>query len=563
MSQFRTTADIQNEVLQKAGEPTNGNSPFETIAMTYINKVHQAIIGGGSIFNIDVDEPWTWARSKHPIVLELEPAYVLGSVTFTVNDVNITFSEAPSVSVEGWHIQANGKPTVYRITKHNAGEQAAQIDSSFVDTSGAYTYRAMKLDYQIQPVYMYVDSSNDRIDFRETAATVLTASLTHGAYTPANLVAHVVARLGATGTATWTGAYDSVSQAFSVTSSVTSVLFGVTGANRKRSTMPLIGLDQTDQTASSFTSVYIPNAISRLIEPFKIFQQSCDEPFIRSTDPIRMQEDYPISMTEQRVPNRFCRVQEDNSGRITVRFNSYPQYKTKVMIDWIPVPHDLQDNVASFPLIPRGDVDTLIHGAAAFIAFDKEDTKFDAFMKLVGSGLQAMQKKNRALLNRTGEYFAQIIPRQDYIGPKKVLRYGYTVSGTSAANITAESVQSMIAVTIPYTSFQTAGLVKTITARTLPSNRTLFALIAKHQTSFAGTSITDVKIDVGISGDAAKFITQFDVDQATAASAQDSMLALYYPAADTAIQVRMTAVGANLSALSSGSLIIYFQESIT
>ena len=563
MAQFRTTADIQNEVLQKAGETTGGNSPFETIAMTYLNKVHHAIVAGGSIFNIDVDEPWTWARSKHPIVLELLAPYTTGTITCTVNDVNITFSSAPSVSLEGWHIQVSGKPTVYRITKHTAADTSAQIDSSFVNDTGAYNFRAFKIDYEIMPTYMYVDNSNDRLDFKGTAASTFTASLTHGAYTPANLIAHALTQLNAGSTVSWTGAYDTVARTFNMTANVASVLYGASGSNKHRSAMRLLGLDATDQTASSFTSAYTPNAVSRLIEPLKIFISSCDEPFIRSTDPIKMQEDYPISMIEQRTPDRFCRIEEDTAGRLVIRFNAYPQFKMKVQVDWIPVPRDLQDNAASFPLLPRGDIDVLIHGAAAYIAFDKEDTKFDAFLKLVGSGLQAMQKKNRSLLNRTGENFAGIVPRTDYTKTHKVLRYGYTVSGSTAASTTAESVQSMIAVTISYTSFQTASTASSVTARTLPANRTLFALIAKHSTSFTGSGITSVSLNVGIAGDLTKFINGFSINQATAASAQDSSLVLYYPAADTAIVAQAISVGGNLSALSGGSLVLYFQETIT
>ncbi len=367
-----------------------------------------------------------WARSRQPIVLELSAPYTSGAVTFTVNDINITFSVIPTASLEGWHIQATGKSTVYKIVKHNAGEASAVIDSSFVNDSGSYVYRAFRVDYDIQPVYMYIDSLTDRVDFRE-GGSALTASLTHGSYTPANLVAHVVTKIAAAGTASWTGAYDTVLQQFSVTSSVTAAMLGSTGNNSRRSAMSLLGYDQRDYTAAtSFTSSYTPNSISRLIEPLKIFGASCDKPYIRSTDPIKMQEDWPMSLVEQRVPSRFCRISEDGAGAISIRFNAYPKDKTKVVVDWIPVPRDLQDNAASFPRIPRSDIDVLIHGAAAFIAFDKEDTKFDTFMKLVGSGLAAMQKKNRALLMRTGEAFAQITPRADLADNQRRLRYGYT-----------------------------------------------------------------------------------------------------------------------------------------
>jgi hypothetical protein len=340
-------------------------------------------------------------------------------------------------------------------------------------------------------------------------------------------------------------------------------VLGSSGVNNRRSVLSLIGLDQINHTgASSYTSAYTPNSISRLIEPFKIFSSDTGSPFIYSSDPIRMQKDYPLALTPMRVPDRFVRLTEENDGTVWVRFNAYPAYKTKVMIDWIPTPADLQDNAASFPKLPRSDVDTLIHCAAAYVAFDKEDTKFDSFIKMAGSGLQAMKKKNHGVLFRTGESFGQIVPRADLDHRERKLSYGYTHSGSTAAATTAESVQSMIAVTISYAAFQTASTTSTVSARNLPANRTLFALIAKHSTPFTGASITNVIIDAGISGDPTKFINGFDVDQATAASAQESTLTLYYPAAVTDIQVRMTSTGANLSNLTQGSLVLYFQETI-
>lgn len=564
MAQFRSTADILDEILQKAGEPTNGNSPFESIAVTYANKVHHAIIGGGNIFNLDVDEPWVWARSRHPIVLELEAGYA-GAVAVTNGVVNITFSSAPTSSLEGWHFQINGKSTVYKITQHTAGDVSAQLDSAIVDDSGSYNFRAFKLDYEVSPAYMYIDNFNDKISFQETASATLSTTLTHGAYSPTALIAHVAARIDATGANSYSGTWDSVLKQFmlSRTSTTAGTLFnllGASGSDAKRSVLPLIGFDQINHTGNTtYTSSYTPNSIARMIEPFKLFNNSMDTPFIYSSDPIKMQEDYPISQIRQRVPDRFVRLTEENDGTIWVRFNSYPKYKTKIQIDWIPTPLDLKDNAVSTPKLGRGDVDTLIHGAAAYIAFDKEDSKWEGLLNLCKAGLQAMQKKNRALLYRTGESFAQIIPRLDLTFTAKKLDYGYT-SGSSESNVSAEQVQAMVAVTIPYTSFQLANTVSTVVARQLAANKSLMSLIIKHSQSFTGSSITSLLADVGINSDPTKFINGFDVAQATAAAAQDSALTLYYPAALTDIQVRLTSVGANLSALSQGSMVLYFQE---
>lgn len=566
MAQFRTTADILDEILQKSGEPTNGNSPFESRAIVYANKVHHAIIGGGNIFDINVDEPWVWARSHTPIVLELQPAFKAGSVTVLNGDINITFQSAPATSLEGWHFQVNGKATVYKITNHTAAGTIAQIDSSFVDDPGVYSFRAFKLDYPIFPAYMYVDNTNDKLDLLEgTAATVRAFTIPHGSYTPTNLIASVISTIAASATAAFTGSYDTVANTFNVSCASTLSLLGVSGANAKRSILPLLGFDVLDKTgAQTYTSSYMPNQVSRLIEPFKVFMTDWNKDrFCYSTDPIKMQEDYPISRVPERFPDRFCRIAEDSNGVIWVRFNAYPVQLTKLQVDWVPQPLDLQDNAVSVPKLPRGDIDTLIHGASSFILFDKEDTKFQGTLTFCRDGLNAMKKKNHDLLFRTGVSFGQITPRLDLDRRERLLNYGYTVNGSTVASTTAESVQTMIASTISYVAFQTAGTVSSVTATTLAANRTLFALIVKHSQSFTGASISSMLLNVGTAGSPTQFINGFNPMQATAASAQDSSLVLYFPAVATPIVVQMISTGANLSALSQGSVTFYFQETVT
>lgn len=571
MSQFRTTADIADEVLQKSGETINGTSDYESLVITYLNKVQQAIVGGGSIFSLEVDEAWNWARSRWPIVLELLPPYVTGSIQVTNDDVNIVFSDAPSTSVEGWHIQISGRATVYKISQHDAGDPAAQLDSSMIEDTGTYQFRAFKLDYEVMPTYLYVDKFNDKIDFCESGSTQITATLTHGSYTPSAFIAHVVAKLNSAGTGgLYSGTYDSVLKYFTITSTGAGgkifSLIGATGTNRKRSGLPLLGLDTKDYTgALTVTSTYIVNGVSRLIEPFKIFRfgRLDSGHQITATDGINMEIDYPLHAVCERVPEKFAYIYEDNEGAKWVRFSSYPSVKTKVLIEWIPTPKDLQDNTASVPVIPRKDIDVLIHGASTFILFDKEDDKWNGMLSLTKGGLEAMQKKNRSELFRTGPAFAQIHPRLDLMRDKRRLDYGYTVSeGTSQTFTAQQSAQTMVTKTLDYTQFQAGALTKTVVARSLPANRSLFSLIIKHSVAFAGGSISSLVLDVGINGDPTKFINGFDVMQAVNAGAQDSSLVIYYPGALTDIQVRATAVGDNLNALTVGSVDLYFAENI-
>lgn len=561
MAQFRTSADILDEILLKSGEPTNGNSQFEARALTYVNKVHHAVIGGGNIFNLNVDEPWVWARARSPIVIELLPAYSTGSAACTLDDINVVLTAAPTDSLEGWHFQLNGTGTVYKITQHTAGTVNLVLDSPLVDASNSYNFRAFKLDYEILPSHLYVGNANDRVDFTEGTASTVSATLTHGSYTPANLITHIASRLQAAGTKTYSGSYDSVIKQFSITQTGTAFsVLPASGSNYKRNGMTNAGFDILDYTgAQSYTSTYAPNQIARLIEPFKLFTTDRMQPFIYSTDPIKMQEDYPISLTTEKIPDRFIRLSEANDGTIFVRFNAYPTYKTKAMIDWIPQPIDLQDNRASFPLIPRGDIDVIIHGAAAFIAWDKEDSKWQGFVDLTKSSLESMKKKNHGELFRTGSSFGQIIPRQEQVYRQKHLRYGYTSSGAGVGS-SASTTNVLTAVTMSYTQFQVASTAISVLARTLPSSRLLSSVIVKNSLSFSGGAITALGTDVGITGSATYFINGFNPAQT--ADATDAFVGSFYPGADTGIYVQMRSQGANLSALSAGQLILYFQESI-
>ncbi len=570
MGQFRNIADIADEVLQKSGEVTNGNSAYEGLVIKYLNKVHQALVGGGNIFNIEVDESWAWARSRNPMVIELEPCIVSGTVSVLAGDVNIVFSDPPAQSVQGWFFQLNqsgNKQTVYRITYHEAGGLNAVLDSSMLDETGTYDFRLYKLEYELIPAYMYVDRTNDKLDFIQSGTTKLTATLTHGSYTPATLLAHVVAQLNAAGaTDVYTGTYDSNSRKFTLMSSLAGgkifTLLGATGTNRLRSSLPLLGFDRLDASGSgSYTSGYVTNGISRLIAPMKVFSNETSDDEISMTDIASLDDEMPVAYANERIPRQFAKVHHENDGTIVVRFDSYPRYRTKVVIPWVPVPIDLQDNDASIPLIPRNEIDVLIHGATTFILFDKEDDKWEKTLSVTKAQLEAMQKKHRSELRRTGDTFAQIIPREDlYPGNRRRFRYGYTANpgsgqASSTGNISLKK-------TLTFLDFQTAGTQKSVIARILPSNRTLRSLIIKHSQAFAGGMITQLLLDVGTEDDPTKFVNGFDVMQAVAPGAQDNVMVVFFPSINTPIKVRATATGGNLDNLISGVVDVMFEESV-
>lgn len=434
MAQFRTTADYVDAVLNRAGETTSGTSPYESDALTYLNKIHYGLLAGGLIFDVNVDEAWTWARAKYPYVIELKAPITTGTITLTNGTDAGTFSSAPAVSLTGWHIRASGEKTVYRIAAHTASSTAFEIDSFYVGTTGASkNYEAFKLDYEIVPTHVYIESGiNDKLDFIRTGSTEATATLTAGAYTPSALGTHVAAQIttAAGGSSTYGCTYDSVTGKFTLTSTLTGgdifKFLGATGTNVARSAWGTLGFDYSDNTsAASQVATYVLGGVTRLVGPMRAFRAGLHSRDIEGVEIRTLQEDCPLSEVAQRIPRKFAVLREGQDGRLVVRFDGYPSEAMKVEVDVIEVPLDLKDLAASVPKVPRKYSDILEYGAACFILTDKEDDKAATYMQFAKAQLLLMQAAHRAQLKRTDPNFGGITPRSDLASVKRRLRYGY------------------------------------------------------------------------------------------------------------------------------------------
>jgi hypothetical protein len=439
LAQFRTTADLVDDILTRSGETTNGNSQYEEDALRYLNRVHHSIIAGGNEFNVDVDEPWKWAKAKQPIIIELQPKVDDGTISLTQGSEVGTFSSAPAASLKGWFLRIESKDEMPRIAKHVAGETGFELDAAYTDDTGAgLIYKAFKLDYELVPTYIIVDSKNDKLDFEEVAATNIVATLDHGSYTPTDYIAQVVLKLDAAASATITGSYDADTRKFSLISDLAgAVLFklqGATGPNQKRSAFATLGYDDEDRaSAASHESVYVLGGISRLFEPMRIYRGNFfSQSHVRgdgggnitSMDEIAMKKRRPLTSVIEGNPSKYAVIEEDEDGRLVARFNRYPEKLTRVEIEYIPVPRDLKDNAASIPLIPRKFIDLLEYGAASYVLIDKEDNKAATFAGLAKQKLDAMLAQNRNTEQRSGEFFGQVVSRPDLIDSPRRLIYG-------------------------------------------------------------------------------------------------------------------------------------------
>lgn len=410
--------------LTNAGETTNGNSPYEADLLNKLNRAHFTLCAGGTIAlgkdqTIEIDETWTWSRARRPLVLELQPKYNTGSVTLTLGSEVGTFSAAPSYSVAGWYLRISGREGIFRIASHTAAATAFELDGAYsLASASGLTFEVFKLDYDLVPSFIVIDTTNNKIDFKKTSGgSVLTATLTSGSYSPADLATHVgsVMTTAASGPAI-TCTYSAVTRLFTITSdgagSTTLLPMFATGTNVKQSAHRVLGYDDSDLTAAlTHTSTYVLGGIARLVEPFALPTQY--GAYISSIDPENFTRDYTIALASEACPSRFAVIGEKDDGTITVRFNNYPKDKTRIEIDYVPIPRDLKDNAGSVPLVPRKHADVLEDAATFFIMLLKSDDRANAYASLVAGKLKAMIAQHRGSLLRSGENFGQAIPRRD------------------------------------------------------------------------------------------------------------------------------------------------------
>lgn len=427
MAQFRTTADVMDLALAAAGEVTNGNSAYETDLLNKLNRVHFALVAGGTIplgkdVTVDIDENWPWAKARRPLILELQPKYATGTVTLTLASEAGTFSSAPSYSVAGWYIQAVGRDGVFRIASHTAGATAFELDAAYPDTTGSgLSFEVFKLDYELTPDYVVIDTTNNKIDFKKTSGgSILTATLTAGTYTHSALATHIGTQMTTAASGpTITASYSAITKKYSITTdaagSTTLLPLFATGTNQLQSAHKILGYDDVDEAAATtHTSVYIQGGIARLIEPIKIHKGGRS---IYGIDAESFERDFPFSAITEGTPDRFAVVDEKPDGTYTIRLNRFPEAKLRIEVDHVPVPRDLKDSAGSIPLVPRKHVDVLEDAATFYIMLLKNDDRAQAYMNLVQGKLKAMLSQHRGTLVRAGEYFGQIISR-----PEKVIR---------------------------------------------------------------------------------------------------------------------------------------------
>ena len=136
---------------------------------------------------------------------------------------------------------------------------------------------------------------------------------------------------------------------------------------------------------------------------------------------------------------------------------------------------------------------------------------------------------------------------------------GNAATAATAAALSDTSYAKWTKYTIGYATAQVAALTKEVELATLGEGEVLLGVKIKHSVAFAGTSITSVTASVGISATPAKYATAFDILQAVANDTFQLSQGFFEEnhAGGTSVIAKFTAVGANLSALTAGSVDIW------
>jgi hypothetical protein len=112
-----------------------------------------------------------------------------------------------------------------------------------------------------------------------------------------------------------------------------------------------------------------------------------------------------------------------------------------------------------------------------------------------------------------------------------------------------------------FSQFAVAALTASANLFLLPAGGIIEWLKLKHATNFTGPGITGVTASIGVAGDVARYMGPFDVFQPVGASIFQMSNGPWSESQAVATQVIMTltSTGANLNALTQGSLQVWAQ----
>lgn len=205
------------------------------------------------------------------------------------------------------------------------------------------------------------------------------------------------------------------------------------------------------------------------------------------------------------------------------------------------------DLTQAYALLQNGN----INSTALVQQFDK-----------IAMQVQRLQDQlNRAIMLEDGTYQGDFSGKLPANTPLDVNANEYVKMNQNADGFTYDNANPQVSsITLSYADLQTAAMTNNIELFDLPASAMLTSVFIKHNTAFAGGAIATMTASVGIATDYQRFIDQFNIAQAVSDSNYDSIMANYLGswANATTIYLQAVSTGANLSALTSGSVTIYY-----
>lgn len=181
------------------------------------------------------------------------------------------------------------------------------------------------------------------------------------------------------------------------------------------------------------------------------------------------------------------------------------------------------------------------------------------YLTLLVQRLEDQVSRAVLLPDGLGATFNSILPSKVALSPATVPTVNQAGNGFDL--IAPAQATPWQKATVLYGALSAAGLSNSVQLFTLQPGYALTGIQIKHSASFTGAAVSAVSASVGIAGDTTKFIDQFDVMQTVTDSAFDGLITSYIAswANNTAIELTGISVGANLNALTTGSVDVYYK----
>lgn len=191
-----TSQDCIDTGLTFAGELANHTgdaqaSEFRASALDYLNRAYLAILSASNEFDLDLGEPFTWAKAQNSGVLTFLPSIAI-SCTVTTGSTSVTLAAIPTddlgnqVSLAGRYLKMGGSADMYIVSAHTSGTTSLTLDQGYTDTSATgLATTAYCLDYNtvsgvlrlIAPMRIYKYQGNPSVMGSQSGGEIMGSDL--------------------------------------------------------------------------------------------------------------------------------------------------------------------------------------------------------------------------------------------------------------------------------------------------------------------------------------------------------------------------------------------------